>query len=233
MALLGCGNRASQAEVDRLAERVDSFAVTLTAVTKALGSSAGQRSDAPDSASMSLTGAVFTEGRADALYTLVEFTDYQCPYCARHANEVLPLLRDSLVAAGILRWVLKDLPLVAIHPRAAAAALASRCVAAITPSAFIDYHDAVIGTPIELTDSLLRARAVAFSVDAPRFDACINDPLTREAMEANITEAGAVGMRGTPGFVLGRTTAGDTVRGKLLTGFHRYADFRAMVSAIK
>ncbi len=49
-------------------------------------------------------------------------------------------------------------------------------------------------------------------------------------MEANITEAGAVGMRGTPGCILGRTTPGDTIRGRLLTGFHRYADFRTIVS---
>ena len=69
----------------------------------------------------------FAMGDADAPLQIVEFTDYECPYCQRYAQETMPALVESLVDSGRVFYAIKDLPLDAIHPEARSASVAARC----------------------------------------------------------------------------------------------------------
>ncbi|MFO7544684.1 MAG: DsbA family protein [Trueperaceae bacterium] len=83
-------------------------------------------------------------GPDDARYVVREFSDFQCPFCARYALEILPYVRDALLARGDVRFELHHYPLKSIHPNAVVAAEASECVAEEGgEDAFWSFHDAL------------------------------------------------------------------------------------------
>ena len=85
-----------------------------------------------------------TLGPKDAEIVVREFSDFQCPYCAQYATQVLPELKKTLLARGDVRFEYHHLPLTSIHANAQLAAEAAECVtAANTPAAFWTYHDAL------------------------------------------------------------------------------------------
>jgi protein-disulfide isomerase len=67
------------------------------------------------------------KGNPNAKLTLIEFSDYQCPFCRRHAENTLPSLDKEYIATGKVRYVFHDFPLEAIHPQAFKAAEAAHC----------------------------------------------------------------------------------------------------------
>jgi protein-disulfide isomerase len=136
-------------------------------------------------------------GPADAPVTLIEFSDFQCPFCAR-ANPVIQTLRERYPTQ--LRVVYKHLPLEAIHPRARAAAEASVC--AEQQGKFWEYHDRLFATPGALSDEDLKGYATAVGLDVGAFDTCLQDPKRSQQIEADMAEARAAGVTGTPAFVL-------------------------------
>ena len=83
-------------------------------------------------------------GSADARYVVREFSDFQCPYCASFAGQMLPLIKEQLLARGDVRFEYHHFPLTSIHANAAPAAEAAECVtAANAPADFWTYHDAL------------------------------------------------------------------------------------------
>lgn len=136
-------------------------------------------------------------GPPDAPVTLVEFSDFQCPFCAR-ALPTIKALRERYPTQ--LRVVYKHLPLESIHPRARAAAEASVC--AEEQGQFWPFHDRLFENPNALGDAELRAHAEAVGMDLAAYDSCRSGPQLAERVAADIAEAGAAGVTGTPAFVL-------------------------------
>ena len=88
--------------------------------------------------------AKHTLGPADAKYVIREFSDFQCPFCARFVSEAMPLIKDELLTRGDVRFEFHHFPLQSIHANALSAAEATECVtAANAPEAFWPYHDAL------------------------------------------------------------------------------------------
>ena len=136
-------------------------------------------------------------GPDDAPVTLIEFSDFQCPFCAR-AHPLIQALRERYPTQ--LRVVYKHLPLEAIHPRSRAAAEAAVC--AEQQGKFWEYHDRLFATPGALSDEDLKGYASAVGLDMAAFDTCLQDPKRSERIEADMAEARAAGVTGTPAFVL-------------------------------
>ena len=149
----------------------------------------------PPRVSITLTGP--SVGPADAPVTLVEFSDFQCPFCAR-ARPMIEALRDHYPTQ--LRIVYKHLPLEAIHPRARAAAEASVC--AEEQGKFWEFYDKVFENQAHLSDDDLRGYATAIGLDPAAYETCRNDPKHNERIAADLAEARAAGISGTPAFVI-------------------------------
>jgi protein-disulfide isomerase len=150
-----------------------------------------------------------SRGPADAKVTIVEFSDFQCPFCARAAPEVNAILGES---ARDVRVVYRHLPL-SFHGRALPAALAAEAAAA--QGKFWELHDRLFAAPAALEDADLTRHARALGLDLDRFEADRKAPATRERVEADAAAAAAAGLTATPSFV---------VNGEVVVGAGRLRD---------
>ena len=147
-------------------------------------------------------------GTPGATVVLVEFSDFECPFC----KEAAKMLRDNLLAAypKQVRLYYKEFPLVSIHPWAKPAAIAGRCVFQQAAGTFWDYHDWIYAhqgdiTAANLKDKVMEWAKTAKDIDTSQLSACIDGRLTEASIDKNIAEAGALEIAGTPTlFVNGR-----------------------------
>ena len=167
-------------------------------------------------------------GSASAAVTLVEYTDYQCPFCERHHDRTFPELRKNYVDTGRVRYVVRDLPL-SFHAMAEPAAVGGRCAG--EQGRFWEARDALFAVEGELTPDGIRTTLLGLGLDAARYDACVKNPATLAAVQADADEAAAAGISGTPSFVVGRTVDG-AVEGTVISGAQSYAAFAARIDAL-
>jgi protein-disulfide isomerase len=166
------------------------------------------------------------QGAADAPVTIVEFIDYQCPYCQGFAKETFPKLKAHYIDTGKVRYVARDFPL-SKHSRARPAAIAAAC--AREQGRFWEMHDALLTAAGQLTEADFRRHAEALGLDLPEFDACRAEERHGAQLDAAFAAARAVGVSGTPGFLVG-ATRGNVAQGRLLQGDESYADFEKVLA---
>lgn len=153
--------------------------------------------------------AVATDGapvRGDehAHVTLVEFSDFHCPFCKR-VQSTLTTLLDRY--PGKIKLVFRDLPLAQLHPQAPRAAEAARC--AQDQGKFWEYHDVLFRQAPKASDDDLKQYATDVGLDSEQFASCLNQNTHREAVQRDIDEATKLGLNGTPAFfVNGRPISG-------------------------
>ena len=141
------------------------------------------------------------KGDLDAPVTVIEFSDYQCPFCARHARETLPAIVENYIETGKVRYVFMDLPLQSIHPLAFKAALAGRCAA--EQGMFWEMHDRLFANQRSLEPFSDHAEAIGLNVT--RFESCLEDPDQAAALREDLGLASKAGAGSTPYFLLART----------------------------
>lgn len=143
-------------------------------------------------------------GPASAPVTIVEYSDFQCPFCAR----VAPTLKQLRETYGDrIRIVWKDFPLTQIHPQAFKASEAGWC--ADEQDKYWEYHDRLFENQQALTDADLKRHAASLGLDARRFDECLDSSRHAERVRAGLGEGARLGITSTPTlFINGRTVAG-------------------------
>jgi protein-disulfide isomerase len=160
------------------------------------------RLDVPRTAIAIPAGAPST-GPADPQITIVEFTDYQCPYCHR-AQDVIDQVLSRY--SGKVRFVHLDFPLDG-HAGAIPAARAARCAG--EQGKFWEYHRSLMTAPGSLDQADLTARATALRLDEGGFGACLSSSRHEEAIQASFRQGEELGVTGTPAyFVNGRMLSG-------------------------
>jgi protein-disulfide isomerase len=161
---------------------------------------------APTPATIVMDNVAAELGDAAAPVTIVEYTDYQCPYCARHVAETFPTMLTEMIDTGRVRYVIKDFPLDNIHPQARAAAVAARCAG--EQDAYWPMHDALFAQQAEWSgqeatlNDIFAAMAAELALDGDAFTACLADGRFDAAIQANQDEGFALGVNGTPGFFI-------------------------------
>jgi protein-disulfide isomerase len=145
-----------------------------------------------------------TKGPAEAPVTIAEFSEFQCPFCLK----VTPTLkRIEEVYKGKVRFVWKHLPLTTIHKDAMNAALASE--AAANQGKFWEYHDRLFANQEKLDVDSLKQYARELQLDMKRFESDMSNAEVRKKIDADVSEARALGVTGTPGFFInGRFLSG-------------------------
>lgn len=157
-------------------------------------------------------------GPADAPVTIVEFSDFECPYCARFATLTAPLLRDNY--GDSIRWIFVNNPLRSIHPRAHDAALAGECAAG--QGRFWEFYDAVFARR-DLSNEGLAAVARDIGLDVDAFERCFRDAEYAEEVAADMKEGQKFYILGTPTFF---------INGRRLEGAQPPEAFAAVIDSI-
>ncbi len=142
-----------------------------------------------------------TKGAATAPLTLLEFTDYQCPYCSRFTSQTLPQLASEYIDTGKVRLVLVDMPLESIHDKAFKAAEVSHCAA--DQGKFWEMHDRLFANQKALEP--WTAHATELGLDVAAFEECVSSGKHAESVRADMALAQKAGASGTPSFVLAKT----------------------------
>jgi protein-disulfide isomerase len=165
-------------------------------------------------------------GNADAPVTIVEYSDYQCPYCRRHVQQTVPQLKEIYIDTGKARYVFKDFPLES-HPNAQKAAEAARCAGA--QGAFWSMHDRLFESQSEwagqdqqqVLDTFV-SYAQDLGLDTHSFGECLTSEQFAAQIAQDIKEGQQAGIQGTPSFL---------INGQLLPGAYSFDRFQQMIEA--
>jgi protein-disulfide isomerase len=146
-----------------------------------------------------------SRGPADAPVTIVEFADFECPYCARLHTKLRALEKNN---EGKIRLVYRQFPLPDLHPHAVRAAEASLC--AYEQHRFWEFHDSLFADQKNLDASSLREKAKELSLDMPSFTRCLDSEKYATAVRNELADGAQSGVHATPTiFINGRYLAGD------------------------
>jgi protein-disulfide isomerase len=176
--------------------------------------------ETPKRAKLSLQGAPMI-GDKNAPLTMVEFTDYECPFCNQFYSATFPELKKNYIDTGKMRFYSRDLPL-DFHPDSMRAAQAGRCAA--EQGQFWKMRDLMAASPDKLDMDSLVADAGNLKLDVKAFRACVESEKTKDAVQADVLDAVKIGADGTPTFVVGKSTA-DGVDGTMIVGALPYETF--------
>jgi protein-disulfide isomerase len=150
-------------------------------------------------------------GNQNAPVTLIEFSDYECPFCIRHFQQTMPLIDKNYIETGRIRYVFRDFPIDSNHPQAIRAHEAARC--AMAQNKFWELHTRLFSAPGTHTPLALEDRAKEAGLDVAAFHACIAAGKTTAEVRETESIAENLGATGTPWFFVGvRDVATDQVR---------------------
>ena len=172
-----------------------------------------------------LTGEPFM-GSADAPLTIVEFSDFECSYCRRFHEQVLPSLQRDYINTGLVRFIHKDLPL-PFHRQAKPAAAAARCAG--EQNRYWDLYDALFDQQTCLECKGVVEIAAAINLDTSTLQACMQREATETLIKANLSEAKLHNIRATPTFVIGPSRKDGKHHGEIIEGAMPWPQFKALI----
>lgn len=154
-------------------------------------------------------------GNAAAKIGIVEFSDFQCPYCRDFHRQLLPQLKEKYIDVGIAQFIFKDFPL-RMHSQALPAAMAANCAG--QQGSYWEMHDALFANQGRLGAALFPELARGLRLDEAKFSACLNDPVRQEKILQSIAEARRLGLTGTPSFLIGRIEGNVLIVARIARG---------------
>ena len=167
-------------------------------------------------------------GDKNAQITIVEFSDFQCPFCARaYSGAVAEIRNSAYFKNGDVNLVFKHFPLNSIHPQAQKAAEASEC--ANRQGKFWEYHDTLFENQQALDIASLKSYASQLGLDTGKFNKCLDGGEASAKVAKDLAASTAAGGRGTPYFVLVNED-GET---QAISGAVPYANFEAAIKALQ
>ena len=171
--------------------------------------------------------AIYVLGKSDAPLTMVEFTDYQCPFCGRFEASTFPEIKKNYIDTGKMRLIVRDLPLEGLHPFALKAAQSVHCAA--DQGKFWEMKDLVFKNQNKLDADSLAGYAKDLALNGETFKSCMADGRHLKEIADEARYAQSLGITGTPTFIIGKTT-GDTVKGRLIVGALPFENFAAVIN---
>lgn len=171
------------------------------------------------------------KGDANAKLTLVEFSEYQCPFCGRHVRDVFPSIDKDYIQTGKARYVFKDLPLESIHKNAFKAAEAAHCAG--EEKKHWEMHDRLFANQNSLEPAMLTAHATAIGLDSKKFQTCLDSGKYAAEIRKDVAEANKYGINATPRTVIGMTQPDGKVKvARVIRGAQAYAAFKAALDEV-
>ena len=165
-------------------------------------------------------------GDATAPLTIVEFSDFECSYCRRFHEQVMPQLKSEYIDTGLIRFVHKDLPL-PFHPYALPAAAAARC--ASEQNRYWDLYAALFDQQNCLNCKGVLAIAAEQDLNTAALQACMERKSTVTLINANRSEASLHNISATPTFVIGPTQSDGSLDGRVVEGALPWSTFKSTI----
>ena len=186
---------------------------------------------APTDAVLSIEGSPF-KGDRNAKVVLIEFSDYQCPFCARYARETLPQIEREHISTGKVKYVFRDFPIESIHKDAVRAAAAAHCAG--DQGKYWEMHDRLFANQRALGASQLPLHAESLGLDLTGFSQCLESRKHDARVRKDLAEGQRAGVRGTPGFFLGLAGPDDSKVKALRTlrGAQPFAAFKEAIEGL-
>ena len=158
-------------------------------------------------------------GEKDALVTIIEFSDYECPFCERFYKQTLPSIKSTYIETGKVKFVYRDFPL-GFHSQAEPAAIAANCAG--EQEKYFQFHDKIFdnGGAGGKSNADYKKWAQEIGLDVPKWEKCTNDPAQKQEIQKDIDDGSAAGISGTPGFI---------INGKLLSGAQPFSAFQQVI----
>ncbi len=229
VAAAGC---ASKSEVEALRKEVDALKATQAALVKRVGNGNAAQQQAPTRAlpaTLDLTGAQF-RGSKTSQVVLVEYSDYECPFCIRHFTQVLPQIDAAYIQTNKIRYTFRDFPIDQLHPESIRAHVASHC--ATEQGKFWELHNRLFTKAGTHQPADLLARAKEAGLNASTFSACVAADKYSASIRQSTASAISMGADGTPFFIVGIMDGNNSMKplGKL-PGAMPYGQFQAAIDA--
>jgi protein-disulfide isomerase len=174
---------------------------------------------------LNLATDVYALGRSDAPVTVIEFSDYQCPFCRQFHLATFQQLKKDFIDTGKVRFVSRDLPL-PMHEHALKAAEAARCAG--DQGKFWQMRDALISSASRLNDETIVAQAEPLAIDLARFRQCLSENKHSGEIQRDVADATSLRVNGTPTFIIGKSSGGH-VHGVEVIGAQPYASFEKTI----
>jgi protein-disulfide isomerase len=165
-------------------------------------------------------------GDPNAPVVIVEFSDFQCPFCRRHFLQTMPLLREQFIDTGKVQYIFKDFPLDGIHPQARKAAEAANCAA--RQGQYWPMHDKLFAEQERWSGNsdavtVFKQFAETLGLDTAAFGACLDGGETAAEIEEDVQEGLRAGVEGTPAFF---------INGRFVSGAQPFDVFRQILEQL-
>ncbi|MBD3584309.1 thioredoxin domain-containing protein [Salinimonas sp. HHU 13199] len=168
-------------------------------------------------------------GDTTAQLAIVEFSDYQCPYCKHFVDTTFSRLKNDFIDKGKVIYITRDFPL-SFHKKAKGAAVAANC--SLQQDAYWPMRKQLFSNMKKLGEELYRTSAQQLSLDMTKFSECLEDQSVLAKVEQDIEYGTSLGIRGTPSFLIGKVEGNDLVTPKLLVGAQSYETLAALLNEL-
>lgn len=172
-------------------------------------------------------------GEKNAPVTMVEFSDYECPFCKRYFDRTYPQLKKDYVDTGKLKIVYRDFPL-PFHQNAHKEAEAAECIREQGgDSVYYQFHDAIFkqtssnGTGLALTQLAPIANEIGLS--GSQLQTCLDSNKYKTEVDQDIAAGSKIGITGTPTFLIGKSDSSGTILGIKIVGAQPYSEFKRVI----
>jgi len=172
-------------------------------------------------------------GNKNAPVTMIEFSDYECPFCKTSFDQLLPELKKNYIDTGKLKLVYRNLPL-PFHQNAHKEAEAALCARDLGgDSIYFKYHDEIFtkttsnGTGLALDQ--LPVIAQSLGLNASQFQSCLDNGKYKDYVDEDIAYATKVGASGTPTWFLGKSNPNGTIDGQIIVGAQPFSAFQPTI----
>jgi len=181
---------------------------------------------APETQTMVSIDGGMSKGDKNAKLTLVEFTDFQCPFCSRHLRDTMPQIENDYIKTGKVRYVLRDFPLESIHPQAFKGHEAANCAA--EQNKYWEMHEKLFANQRAMTPKDVSAYAESMGMDMGKFQSCFDSGKYAAKVRKDLNDAQKYGATGTPTFFIGLTDPkGSEIKAvRKIVGAQSYAAFK-------
>jgi len=234
-AFLACGSTPaaqSPQDVEALKKEIASLKKDVAEIRDFLKAATNGRFGAPkiEDMSIDLSGAP-VKGQPNAPVTLVEVSDYHCPFCKRHFLTTQPQIDAEYVNTGKVRHVFIHLPIDQLHPDAFRSHEAAACAA--EQGKFWEFHAKLFQTPVRTTDEILLLAQTA-GVDRGKLEACLESGKYKTAVRESVVKMSGLGVGSTPMFLVGKTPpAGQPMEiDAVVEGAHPFEQFKTSLDAV-